>query len=294
MGTNVVKKGANRGSHNARTTKAAQRTALPPKASPGVERTAVPVIKEEVAVVKAQKARKVATASKTAPSKPPKAEYAKAAEFVRAAEQVSGWDLQRTATGPRAEVTGTRGGESFHIAWNNNVYERWAGYLASPSSKEKRISNAKSMLGAIGSDPGVAAAKAAQAPAASRLPRRTGPLRSTEANPPVELPWGPESTDPEILTAVKGRKITWRNTLATHLDGTPTMGSLQESRVPKDEIHEREVITDGKRTGVFEKVVTAPRHLKIERSKDGTRVISFASMEGGFRSVAETAILSVR
>lgn len=267
--TKHVGKGANRPAHAARTARAAQRTPLPPKgATRGVERTAVKTIKEEVAKSKAAKTPAA-----------PKAEYAKAAEFAKAVIDLNnGWVLKKSAEGQRAEVTGTRGDESFHIAWVNNVYERWAGYTGF-GAEDKRVPNAKSMIVLLTRT--AAEASAAPAPRAKGAPGAPRPAKSrVDTRVAYVLPWDSNTPDEEVLAAVKGRSIGWKNTLSIGSNGEETEGALQEARVPASDT------VDGKKV--------EPRHLKVERNKNGDRIISFAAVEGQFRSVNEKSILFLR
>lgn len=304
----VVKKGAGRASHSAKTNKAAQRTPLPPKNTP-VPRTAVAAIKDEVAKGKAPK------------EAPP--QYAKAGAFAAEAEKL-GWKLTKKAEGTRAEVLGTRGAESFHIAWDNNVYERWAGYTATTGGVEKKIPNAKSMLVQLALSPEQAAAQPQAKAAKTRrvsggvaspvsrdpgamgspedgwhLPTPEENARMAELHMPVNLPWDPATaTDDDVREAVKGKKLRWRNTLIISLAGDAALGAIQEATVPRDQTVEEEIKDDNGKSftpAKFRKVKQAPRHLTVSRDeKSGNRIINFASMEGAFRAVAEHALISVR
>ena len=94
-----------------------------------------------------------------------------------------------------------------------------------------------------------------------------------------KLPFEPDASDGEILTALMGRRIKWVST---------TSGREDEARLYPDGPHEK--VLQGR-------VITSfpHNHTKIAVTSAGHRVISFLDMAGtGFRAARIDSIVSVR
>lgn len=144
--TNVVKKGANRASHNARTAKAAQRTPLPPRGKAGVAGKGVTakVLKEEVDKVAAKKAAKKAAAKKAAPASAKKAVSPTARTRKPAAQKAAKTEAPQGSS-VKPEWPGAAKGQAFidyatPHGWVSKVaYPNKADYVITTSKSDESI-----------------------------------------------------------------------------------------------------------------------------------------------------------
>lgn len=308
MTTNVPK-GAGRASHKARTEKAAQRTPLPPKKAPGKAPRSTPTAAKKSEPSRAarkstapatpseeprpKKAARVAPKpAKGAPSTPvpEKAGKSRRSQPSHATDAPSapslpsglhpkivslveyaigaGWKAEVTEPipGKSAIVTATREDEAIDVMFINGVLDtdQMPTYtIGQRTVKLRNVSAAKKQMEV----PPQEALKVA----ASVSVRRERKVRDKdEEGQPRELsiivPWDNESTDEEILEFVKGRRIIWRNSVS---------GTYDEA-------------------SVFPHGMKKHKHLQIVESRDGRKVLNWASVEGGFRSVFIDAIVQVR
>lgn len=215
MGTTVVKKGAGRAAHNQKTTKAAQRTPLPPRNQP-VPRSAVEVAKEMVAEKKAKvsKAERLARsrAAKQEPQELPPAGGGRR-------------DLQADAKlyGPRVVELRGQGMSWLHIAQtlgregNLKTISVWSDRVYSIYTKD----------------------------AADNKPASKGTRTPAEVRQPDgSLPWVKgDVEDDEIVAKVTGKTVVWRNN---------TSGAIEESKISRPRAimvrKDGEIVDSGRRT----------------------------------------------
>lgn len=209
--TTIVPKGANRPAASKRTTKAAQRTPLPPKgakAAPGKTNTTAKVIKEALTSENVMKSLPKLGTHRPAPvgATP----HDKAAKLVEEAK-VAGW----AAAAEVGELPGDL--VTFHAVRGNPVSEtltlHWITGGTRPGTytnggREVQAMNAATVRRILAT-PAEAAAKVRAAYASGKGKAKRAAVKVATAAP---LSFDAASaTDVEILEAVKGRTVTWTN-----------------------------------------------------------------------------------
>jgi hypothetical protein len=254
MSTKVVKKGTNRAGHAARTSRAAQRTPLPPKGGAGVERTSVDALRDEVAKRKVKpkpkpaKAPVVNTASKPAPAPRNKAQNGRrdiAADVAEFGAKV----VELRAQGVTwLHIAHALGRSSNPVQENQKTISVWAQRLY-----QLHTGNAPDNK---------PTAKTARTPEDS-TPRGT-------------LPWDSDISEAELLAQVTERKLVWRRRMD---------GGLEEDHVrgkrPIERTVQGKVVVVGYTQGPW-----------LTENDAHEEILNFHG-EGGTRSVHLDSILQV-
>lgn len=242
--TNTVK-GAGRRRYEANK-KHQQRTPLPPRNSTAIKQ-ARDIVAEEVKAVIAEKPQRVS----------------KAQELALAAEG-AGWEVERIINGNRKTVRATRSesGELLEANWENNRACEPMGFyeINGRRAKLQHVTVAKKIMA---TPPEVAARNAENIQAARKAPRAVSHRTLAQG-----VPFDPATaTDEEVLTAILGREITWRNVLSN--------GEVEGIAV---------VPESGKQTRLDDDDLRDP----------ATRQLTFCDAEGGgYYTVRLSALLSV-
>lgn len=189
------------------------------------------------------------------------------AEFAKS----SGWDVEISHdAGDKTTVVAKRSDEQISISWKGEACLNETSYKN--GSYERKLRNASAARQKMAEDGSGKPPKVAPKPnGGSRRKAKPEPVKSVPKIP-RRVPWSEEATDAEILKAVTGKVIVWRNVLA---------GRYEEARVmaKKDQ-----------------------RHLRIDVNRKLERCLTFceADMErpeipgGPFRSVRLSAIVKVK
>lgn len=235
---NVVKKGTNRPAAKAKSAKAAQRTPLPAKApKAGDDPTALSMPMVEAVG------------------------GAKALELAETARSL-GWEPEVTGLDANTvQFRATRGIEAVEVRWLNGRCMVGSTYqCGSRTVKIKNASAAKTQM-SVPEDEAVKHSNAVVTRSAIRS-RHSDDDDGTPKR--IPLPFNAEtSTDEEVIAAVIGKTITWRNNVTKELDSAQVM-----DRVPQ-------------------------KQLRID-IKHNRRILTFCAERGPFRSVYLDKILSVR
>lgn len=233
--TNVVR-GAGRARHAANR-KHQQRTPLPPKGltdlMPGAADSS-PAVKPKprkrptrTEIIQEAVAEQVAANAVEKPAKVSKA------QALALAAEGAGWEVERIVTGSHKTLRATRGEEVLEANWDNDRSCTPLGFheVAGRRSTFKHVTVATKILE---TDPDVAMANAAVAASAKKAPRAvTQRSLATAINFNVAT-----ATDEEVLAALAGREITWRNELSNGeltMTGVVPMFGQQTKIVTRDE-----------------------------------------------------------
>lgn len=225
--TNVVR-GAGRARHKANE-RHQQRTPLPPKSITDLMPT-TPRAKAR-AIVK-EEAEKIVSEAKAAKSE----RISKAQELALAAEE-AGWDVERIVNGSRKTLIARRGGnEVLEASWENNRACAPMGYYSINGNKQKlqHVTVAKKIM----ATPSEVASRNAENMSANRK----APKAVTHASLAVGVPFDPATaSDEEVMAALLGREITWRNVLSggelTGLAVVPEQG--KQTKLEDDDLKDR-------------------------------------------------------
>lgn len=258
MATTTASKSGLRAAAEAKRTKAAQRTELPPKKA--AEAPVAPV--EETKPKRVRKApAKASEAPETTPAKAParkapakaaaeapkpaKAEEAPKDKGARYAGELTalGWKPEVTRKDGLVELTATRGAEALFLSWFNEAHIS-GGSTYTYSDRTIKVRNPAEAMRVAARQP--EAAKEAQAKVASNrqfVKRATGP---SVRNVPFDVE---AATDEEVAAAINGRSVSWHNQYRVESE-TATVGSL----------------------------------IKVDRHKGGHRIVSFVDPQFGFRA----------
>lgn len=251
---NVVKRGANRPAHNARTNKAAQRTPLPPR--PQAVEDAREAIREAKAIV------------------PPDAKSpAKARAFIEEAATL-GWMPRGKgyiAAEDLATLSVTRGEEVITIEWRHGVFQHCT--YSCPGRTGIKLNNASAARKrmAVPTDKALEEAQTVTARKVIRQPRREPAVRVRH-----RLPFSEASLDQDVLDALYGKAITWTNSIS---------GQAEEDRVPKAQ----KTVVSREGAPIDTHSRNAPRIVDSPRG----RCITFVGLTG-YRTVLVSAIVRVR
>lgn len=229
---NVVKKGANRASANAKRTKHAQRTPLP---------------------AKAPKADDDATALSMPTANSLSAE--KAFDFVKHAKD-AGWQVDLQPKDDEVvEVIAKRDTEAITIRWRNGVFIDDAIY--SCGSYQRKVRNASAGKQFM-------ARKAQDAIAESMKARANTPRKRSVADDEAEmdertrkslLPFDVEtSTDEEVIAALIGKTIVWRNRTTGQNEQAALMDKFPQQHLTIVWKHNRRVLNFLEDHGMFRSV----------------------------------------
>lgn len=193
MTTKTANKGAMRKAAEARRTKAAQRTPLPPRA--GVIPAAREAIEEASEVL--------ATESKSS---------AKARTFIESV-RASGWEASASLPGNTGEtdhvtVTAKRGPEVIFIEWVGGVYQPTATYTI--ADRTIKLRNASACKQYAARSPEVAQGELEKVSANRMFRRRETPASEVEGRK-RPLPFALDAAEPEIVQALVGKAVRWHN-----------------------------------------------------------------------------------
>jgi hypothetical protein len=219
MGTTTVK-GAGRRKFEANK-RHQQRTPLPPKGSTAVAEARA-IVKEEAEKIVADKKA----------SKEPKPERVSKAQQLAIAAEEAGWEVERSVEGTHKTLIARRGEEELEAHWENDKSCVPLGWHTVGGHKAK-FQHVTVALKIIGTDPDVAAANAATVSQSRKAPRAVT-HRSLAQGVPFNVA---TATDEEVLAALVGREITWRNTLSGDITETavvPEAGT--KTRLDQDDL----------------------------------------------------------
>lgn len=198
------------------------------------------------------------------------------------AEEASalGWKVEITRNKDKATVEATLDGKQISISWRGNACLNEVYFGSDGHSRKLRNAGAarRKLAEEAGEPPRAASESGSDLPV---KPTKAKPKKAAKAKPEpfkskpkprTSLPFDPDSaTDEEILEAVRGKKIVWKNRMS---------GGYDEARVM---------------------VMPNQRHLKIDLNRQNERCITFAEADdkrpnipgGGFRSVRVKSMVSV-
>lgn len=185
-----------------------------------------------------------------------------------------GWKAEIATEGGKTTVTASSNNKTLQISWRGGACLNETSY--SDNGHIRKLRNAAAARRQLELDSEVVVKPKAELtaskkqPPAKRAKRREPakeaspkPFKSTP-KPPRLLPFDPQTaTDEEILRAVVGKRIVWKNR---------TSGGYDEARVMSN---------------------PNQKQLKIEINGRNERCITFASSGSGFRAVRLSAIVSV-
>lgn len=197
--TTIVKKGANRPAHTAKTNRHAQRTPLPTQ-----RRTSEEVESDRAALAAAVRPTEAPTAEGRSPAK------GKAfADSIRP----FGWEITpawgETGIDDHVTVVATRGAESIFIEWIGGVFQETATYTI--GDRTVKLRNASAAKQYAGRSPEEGQAELAKVASNRFFRKRETPKEDVDAQR-QPLPFDPAlALEDEILTALAGRKLTWHN-----------------------------------------------------------------------------------
>lgn len=262
--TEVVRRGANRASANARTRRAAQRTPLPPKgATSGVTKEASAQVARAVAGVLRFDVPGAEHAEITAPSGDTRAKR------FEALAKAHGWDVRLRVTGPREEIEAKRGEESLLIEWVDGKYAPWASYVF--DGAKRRVQNAKAGERLIQRSP-QEAANAERHAKGSRMAREA--TKPATAGKTLDLA---SMSDADLLAAFnKGARVAWVNSISQEVEEARSFPNATSTHVSSG--------TAGRR------IVTFPTYAGRVKLPSG----EYRVMPGQIRSVAVESIISLR
>jgi hypothetical protein len=232
--TTIVPKGANRGSANRRTQKAAQRTPLPPKgvrSGHGSETTAA-VIREVAGVRRFD----VPGAEHVELGAEPHPRALKLAALARE----HGWRVQTEVAGKRSAVFAVRNSEVLRIAWVDGSFEQWASYQFGDGNAQ-RVQNARSAERLL--ERSEADMSAQEALRAAKIKRNSSvPVRRKSSAP--TLPHFDLMTEVDLIELFhRGPRVTWRNQYREEFE--------QEQVLPNSKTLQIQVGNDGRRIVTF-------------------------------------------
>lgn len=216
--TNVVK-GAGRRKYEANK-RHQQRTPLPPKGS--------------TAVAEARKIVKEAAEEVLAVARGEKPERVSKAQQLAIAAEEAGWEVERVVKGTHKTLIARRGEEELEAHWENDKSCVPLGWHTVAGHKAK-FQHVTVALKIIGTDADVAAANAATAVSARKAPRAVT-HRSLAQGVPFNIA---TATDEEVLAALVGHEITWRNNLSGDLmDPAVVPESGTKTRLDADDLND--------------------------------------------------------
>lgn len=263
MATTTANKSGLRAAAEAKRTKAAQRTELPPKrgtkaAEAPVEETK-PAKRTRKAVTpppsltevarKTPKAKAaelaLAEAAKLVPVKPAKEEAAKADKGTRYAGELGalGWKSEVSHKDGLVELTATRGAEALFLSWFNEAHIS-GGSTYTYADRTVKVRNPAEAVRLASRQP--EEAKATQAKVSTNkqfVKRATGP---TVRSVPFDVE---TATEEEIVAAIGARSVSWHNQYRVESE-TATVGTL----------------------------------IRVDRHRGGHRIVSFVDPQFGFRA----------
>lgn len=192
----------------------------------------------------------------------------------------AGWSAEITHEGEKATVIAKRGDEEISIAWLGNACLNEVTH--SVKGKVRKLRNASAARQKLG----MSAAARSERSKGGKPPRvieeRNDADDAVESDDDDEyvperpdLPFDPDTaTDAEILKAVIGKRIYWRNSISHKEDNAQVMDRPNQ------------------------------RHLRIDRNRRNERCLTFAAVEnsagvgedyrGPFRSVKLSSILAIK
>lgn len=195
-----------------------------------------------------------------------------------------GWDPELTLDGDKSTVIATRGDEQVSISWRKEACLNESTYTFSGRTRKLRNASAvrQQMAKPVpGTDKaaGESAPKSRRASGSATKKARSGktkeppppPFRSTP-KPATRLPFDLEkASDEEVLKAVLGKRIVWKNRMSGNFDEARVMDRPDQ------------------------------RFLRIDINARNERCLTFAEADahradragGGFRSVRLSAIISI-
>lgn len=187
------------------------------------------------------------------------------AESFLADAKARGWNVESTRNGNKTTVLATRGeNESVSVTWENNacLNECWHRL----DGKNKKLRNAAAARRVLEGSTKTSSPNSKTSTPRVPLPTQTLELPSDD-QPQAPIPeWGTKyvsKPDKEILAKVIGKEITWVNSRTRQLDSATVLKDPNQ------------------------------RQLRVEYTRARRRVITFAALGEGFRSVYVDAIVSV-
>lgn len=198
----------------------------------------------------------------------------KAEEFVADAKKW-GWEpdgIEAVAT--LASVTVRRGDETIFIQWKDGRFQENCTHGI--GGRSVKLRNASAARGAM-----TTPAEKVRRDVRRRVPGQ----KVADSMPKAALPFDlDKATDEEVLKAVEGRQLTWRNSMS---------GDLERVRVPRTEYDTVSITKEGKVVGT-KQVKANNLQTKLSTTKAGRRVLTWAAPGEGFRSVALDSLLQIR
>lgn len=256
----TVKKGAGRPAAAAKRRTHAQRTPLPPRkgqvkaAQEAVQEASKPAPSSR-APRKAQKPRAATRAG--GKSSPPQTKSASKAVVYADKVGKLGWSVETDHHGAVSEVTATRGQETIWVSWQDGKLVNKSGAPMATYALGSRtvvVRNASEALKLAARDANAAAA--AQPQARSMRPK------ADRSDAPVRLPFDPKAAlDEDVITALLGTQVQWRNSLSDGIETAWMPGTARE--------------------------------LEIQDGSDGDRTIKFCCRSGMYRAFRLSALVRV-
>lgn len=196
----------------------------------------------------------------------------KAGKFASEAE-AAGWIVDRLIEGDRKTAKCIRSDEIVEVNWTNEVAEGPIGIHSYPGGSSS-IKNAATALRIINGVPG----SLIPSPKAKAI-REQGPRRprALQQKPLTFDPY--EASDVDVITAVRGKKIVWINSLDPE---NPNVGYVPN-----------EVETRMRGGRVIEQ--SCPVSISLSKADDtlGERILNFCDPESGFRAAFVGAIIRI-
>jgi hypothetical protein len=178
------------------------------------------------------------------------------------------WSATAKTEGESTTAIVTRGEETIEITWINGVFQGETCVYSHVGRTGIKIHNASAAKKRMAVPPEAAADEARKVTAHKAA--RGGARRSTDAKAgrPKELPFNDSSLDDEVIASLRGKTITWMNSIS---------GTEESTRVP----------AEGERSG-------KGRIIQVTMREDESgRSINFPG-QGGFRSIRISSITEVK
>lgn len=188
-----------------------------------------------------------------------------------------GWAAEIKTLAP-GEVMATykRGEEAIEFNWSNGVAGAVHYHCMGRSVGVRNASDTRKLMAVSPAEAEESAKTVIQRVSSRKEPRaKRAPGEKPEQRVlRRRVPWPEGATDVEIIDAVKGHRIVWRNSIS---------GGYDEGYVARDG-----------ESSHGNKIMFRNHHLHIDENADGKRRLNWASPDGGFRSIYLDAIVQVR
>lgn len=201
----------------------------------------------------------------------------KAERVIAAANEASPpWEYSSEERGDLFVLTLTRGQETMEITWDtaqNDTLVHPLNYSLA-GVREAKLRNVSAAIKTIGDKPNFKARRTAR-------PKADVPKEEEEIVP-MPLPFDKdESTDRDIVKAVVGKRIIWRNRM---------LGTYESGIVPA---RARVEVKDPDNPGKNKFVLRTSKNIRMTTSSEGRRILTFPAVGEQFRSVAMDQIVQV-